>query len=554
MAEPDWNPDTAGRSLAEILREAGIESANRAPAGAPGTTPRRPASASGRAEAAARRTPGCRTAQERPVADERHRAAPPSGGRPPRAGRRPDPRHARPPPSRAVPAAIPACGPTASPASPRAVGTMPSTPRPPAAPAAERARGRPSGPPSVRPAGRVGPPVDRADPRRPARPDRRRPRRRSTRPRRRAPSPGCASPASWSSPWPRGSASTSRPPCCGRSSRTSPSCWHRSRSPGWSRRRRLAAAAGPGAGGPAAARDPRVRRDAARRSRPRRRGCSPAAPSRRSPSLGSSSSSSVRGRTCSTIAAPNASRSSGLRLVIRLPSTTTSSSTQSAPALRRSVCSDGHDVIRRPFTDPGLDEHPGRVADGRDRLAGVEERRHERDRVGVGADEVAVDDAAGQDQRRVGVGVGRADDGVDLLRVALVEVVAGGDRAARRARPAPARRRPPRAPATAGRARPARRRPWRARPPSSRPVLLPCGRGYPGPDRAHTGALRFPTCPFAAAPPGPGDALASRPARSPCASASLVARCARADPLGRRLAAARRAEAWSPPDWPRTAS
>lgn len=30
MAELDWNPDTGGRSLAEILREAGIESANRA--------------------------------------------------------------------------------------------------------------------------------------------------------------------------------------------------------------------------------------------------------------------------------------------------------------------------------------------------------------------------------------------------------------------------------------------------------------------------------------------------------------------------------------------
>ncbi|WP_346620214.1 hypothetical protein [Blastococcus montanus] len=29
MAEPDWNPDTGGRSLAEILREAGIESAAR---------------------------------------------------------------------------------------------------------------------------------------------------------------------------------------------------------------------------------------------------------------------------------------------------------------------------------------------------------------------------------------------------------------------------------------------------------------------------------------------------------------------------------------------
>jgi hypothetical protein len=29
MAEPDWNPDTGGRSLAEILREAGVESAAR---------------------------------------------------------------------------------------------------------------------------------------------------------------------------------------------------------------------------------------------------------------------------------------------------------------------------------------------------------------------------------------------------------------------------------------------------------------------------------------------------------------------------------------------
>jgi hypothetical protein len=29
MAEPDWNPDTGGRSLAEILREAGIESPSR---------------------------------------------------------------------------------------------------------------------------------------------------------------------------------------------------------------------------------------------------------------------------------------------------------------------------------------------------------------------------------------------------------------------------------------------------------------------------------------------------------------------------------------------
>ena len=70
------------------------------------------------------------------------------------------------------------------------------------------------------------------------------------------------------------------------------------------------------------------------------------------------------------------------------------------------------------------------MADRRDRLARLEERRHEGHRVGVRADEVAVDDPAGQHERRVGVGVGRADDGVDLPRVALVEVVPGGDLAA----------------------------------------------------------------------------------------------------------------------------
>ena len=46
----------------------------------------------------------------------------------------------------------------------------------------------------------------------------------------------------------------------------------------------------------------------------------------------------------------NAGRSSGLRLVTRLSSTTTSSSTHSAPALRRSVCRLGHDVRLRPRT------------------------------------------------------------------------------------------------------------------------------------------------------------------------------------------------------------
>ena len=46
MAEPDWNPDTGGRSLAEILREAGIESADRAARRRSWDDPRRPASAS----------------------------------------------------------------------------------------------------------------------------------------------------------------------------------------------------------------------------------------------------------------------------------------------------------------------------------------------------------------------------------------------------------------------------------------------------------------------------------------------------------------------------
>src|SRR3954470_19539217 len=47
-----------------------------------------------------------------------------------------------------------------------------------------------------------------------------------------------------------------------------------------------------------------------------------------------------------------AGRSSGLRLVIKLPSTTTSSSTHVAPAFRMSVCRLGQDVSVRPFNTP----------------------------------------------------------------------------------------------------------------------------------------------------------------------------------------------------------
>jgi alanine dehydrogenase len=47
-----------------------------------------------------------------------------------------------------------------------------------------------------------------------------------------------------------------------------------------------------------------------------------------------------------------AGMSSGFRLETMPPSTTTSSSTQRAPALVRSVFSEGHEVIARPFTTP----------------------------------------------------------------------------------------------------------------------------------------------------------------------------------------------------------
>ena len=50
------------------------------------------------------------------------------------------------------------------------------------------------------------------------------------------------------------------------------------------------------------------------------------------------------------IASQNAGKSSGLRLVSRLPSSTVSRSTHLAPAFVRSVRSDRHDVISRPPT------------------------------------------------------------------------------------------------------------------------------------------------------------------------------------------------------------
>ena len=186
--------------------------------------------------------------------------------------------------------------------------------------------------------------------------------------------------------------------------------------------------------------------------------------------------------------------------MIRLPSTTTSSSTQSAPALRRSVCSDGHDVIRRPLTTSASTSTQGAWQIAATGLPASKNAFTNATASASARTKSPLMTPPGRTSAAVGVGVGRAHDGVDLLRVALVDVVVGGDACPPPATPAPAPRRPPRAPATAGPARPARRRPWPARPPSSRSVLLPCSAATRAPNRAHTGALRFPTCPCAAAP------------------------------------------------------
>jgi hypothetical protein len=63
------------------------------------------------------------------------------------------------------------------------------------------------------------------------------------------------------------------------------------------------------------------------------------------------------------------------------------------------------------------------VADGGDRLAGLEERPHEGDRVLVVAQEIGVGDPAGEHQPVVGVGAGLGHRLVDREGVTLVEVV-----------------------------------------------------------------------------------------------------------------------------------
>jgi hypothetical protein len=151
MAEPDWNPDTGGRSLAEILREAGIESANRAARRRSWDDPEETGIRQRRAEAAAAGRPELgrrksdrsvderrpeRAAPERRAAAERRPAADPLDMR--RAAAEPGPSTA----------AIPGLRPDRKPGVPVA-GTMSSGPvqtraEPPAQRSAQRSARRPA--------------------------------------------------------------------------------------------------------------------------------------------------------------------------------------------------------------------------------------------------------------------------------------------------------------------------------------------------------------------------------------------------------------------------
>ena len=129
MAEPDWNPDTGGRSLAEILREAGIESANRAARRRSWDDPEETGIRQRRAEAAAAGRPELGRRKSDRSVDERRPERPATPERRAAAERRPaaeprDMRRVEPGPSTA---AIPGLRPDRKPGVP-VVGAMPSGP------------------------------------------------------------------------------------------------------------------------------------------------------------------------------------------------------------------------------------------------------------------------------------------------------------------------------------------------------------------------------------------------------------------------------------------
>ena len=160
--------------------------------------------------------------------------------------------------------------------------------------------------------------------------------------------------------------------------------------------------------------------------------------------------------------------------VTRPWSTWTSSSTQVAPALRRSVRSDGHEVSVRPRTTPASISVHGPWQITATGLACVEERAHERDRVLVDAQEVGVGDAAGQHEpvvaRGVGLGAVWSTGNVSALSRWLKRLhLAGLERDQ-----LGACRRRPRPPSTDRSAPPARRPRWRGTRSSSLRACRPC--------------------------------------------------------------------------------
>jgi hypothetical protein len=139
MAEPDWNPDTAGRSLAEILREAGIESATRAGRRKKWDDPDEAGLRQRRAEQAAARSDFGRRRSDQP-GDDSSDTAHPGSERRPAAERRspperrsaperrsPEPREMRRPVPDPATAAIPGLRSDRKPGVP-VVGTMTSAP------------------------------------------------------------------------------------------------------------------------------------------------------------------------------------------------------------------------------------------------------------------------------------------------------------------------------------------------------------------------------------------------------------------------------------------
>ncbi|SFD86212.1 hypothetical protein [Blastococcus tunisiensis] len=130
MAEPDWNPDTGGRSLAEILREAGIESANRAARRRTWDDPEETGIRQRRAEAAAADGAAGRTGYGRRRSDLDEPDRPDFSAPPPGLERRrqPERRQTRRAPDPST-AAIPGLRPDRKPGVP-AGGPMPSAPIP----------------------------------------------------------------------------------------------------------------------------------------------------------------------------------------------------------------------------------------------------------------------------------------------------------------------------------------------------------------------------------------------------------------------------------------